>query len=134
MKLKRYIIGIVMLLIFAVSLPAYAANTLPDSQWEFQPYLRLWGIDVACLYKGFTFIDGLDTRLWISLGGGVEGTGFYRNPDGTPYYIPDERNQPGGFYKNQLLMDAWAGSGADLRSGKPQKPNGLDSILSKQLG
>lgn len=103
MKLKVYIVSIFILLIFMVSLPTYAGNTNSGSQWEFQPYLRLWGVDVACLYKGFTLIDGLDTRLWVSLGGGVESIGFYRNPDGTPYAPPVNGTNLGAFTRTNYL-------------------------------
>jgi hypothetical protein len=103
MKIKLPVVFILLALMFAYCLPAYAGEASSGSLWEFQPYLRLWGIDMAGVYKGFTFVDGLDTRLWLSLGGGVEAVGFYRNSDGTPYTPPTSGTDPGAFSRTNVL-------------------------------
>ncbi len=102
MKNKLLTVFLLLILIFMYCLPAQAGEA-SGSVWEFQPYLRLWGLDMACVYKGFSFMDGLDTKLWLSLGGGVESIGFYRNSDGTAYLPPTSGPDLGAFSRTNVL-------------------------------
>lgn len=46
---------------------------------------RIIGLDVGFGYRGLPIFSGVDTIIWLTLGGGYESIGFYRKPDGTPY-------------------------------------------------
>jgi hypothetical protein len=103
MKTKLGIALIIAALLLSLSTPAYAGSD--DPQWQFQSYLRLWGIDLEFIYEGLQFINGVDTNLWISAGGGGETIGFYREGlDGTtPYTPPDTGTDLGLFNRSNFL-------------------------------
>jgi len=46
---------------------------------------RIIGLDAGLGYRGLPLFSGLDTIIWLTLGGGYESVGFFRKPDGKPY-------------------------------------------------
>ncbi|MCL6589351.1 MAG: hypothetical protein K6U80_05285 [Firmicutes bacterium] len=101
MKTKFGITLVFVVLLLSFNLPAYAANGEPP--WQIQPYLRLWGLDLSFNYQGWQLFNQVDTNLWISLGGGTETIGFYRNNDGTSYTPPPGGTDEGAFNRTNFL-------------------------------
>ncbi|HEX3047558.1 MAG TPA: hypothetical protein VHY08_22595 [Bacillota bacterium] len=101
MKTKLGIALVIAALLLSLSIPVYAVSD--DSQLQIQSYLRLWGIDLQFIYQGLQFINGVDTNLWISAGGGAETIGFYRESDDSLYTPPLTGTDLGIFNRTNFL-------------------------------
>jgi hypothetical protein len=103
---------VLLMIVLALSLkmgrPAYGQE-LPDDRreknrsWDYKVNLRLYGADLALDYNGFSWLEGRDTKLWLSIGGGYEDLGFYRNSDGSVYDPPEHGDDLGVYRRSNLL-------------------------------
>ncbi|MFP4362971.1 MAG: hypothetical protein ACLFR1_03805 [Spirochaetia bacterium] len=56
-----------------------------ESNIIISPAVRLFGADIDLGYSGISFLEGVDTILWLELGGGWEGKTYFRHPSPSTY-------------------------------------------------
>ncbi len=77
-----------------------------SAQWEFRFAPRFWGATVAGRYMlSPPTIEGVETSVTGLLSSAYEGAGYYRNPDGSFYSVPQHGSQVAavGFARYDLV-------------------------------
>lgn len=126
---KLQIVLLLLLILVPVGKPAWGFDTQSGGEqekslWDWDVNIRIWGADFYLTYNGLSWIDGEDTRLWFSVGGGYEDVGFYRNPDGTIYNPPKSGDDLGVYKRSNILATV------GLRQGLFHMGNGQFELIS----
>ena len=127
MRGKKLFLILLSLALMTILLSAPVSARGDSSSWERRFDIRIWGFDLVFKRTGSPLFAGVDTGYFLSLGGGLETFGFYREID-HKVYVPPQNGTNLALYKNANIT--WSlGLNQGLLYDPTRGRNSLEAIL-----